>query len=328
MAILMSLATFGQTPLPPAPQPSGEDATVAAQHPEGLWPSEKLLGLLLARVADRMTERREMSDQLRREIRDAFVDRWSRFLNDNRAKLQPLGNEFLEMRLGLTPPDKKRVQDWAARTAPVFDAIKQQVRESREAVGSALDPVQRAKFAVESMAMEVGLQFAEMKLAQYESGRFDDVDFWQPHGMDREARREIRENRRKKRRAVVAEIRKNQPPVDQIEVELSAWEQFTADFIRIYDLDDAQRNAGLSCLSELTQRAEAHRNRYREEIERLERQIASRAADGPELAEIKEKLVSLYGPIDDMFAELKSRLGTIPTSAQRARVAEVQGAPE
>jgi hypothetical protein len=323
MAILVVLAAFGQTPTDDEPRDAG--AEVATKSADGLWPSEKILGLLLARVSDQMTERYGLSEARQEEVREAFVDRWSSYLNENRDKLQPLANEFLEMRLGLTPPDKDRVREWAGRTGPIFDEIKRHVRESRDAVGKALDAGQRAKFVAESMAMEVGLQFAEMKLAQYEAGRFDDVDFWQPHGMDREARKKIRKDRRQRRRAAVAEIRKNQPPIDQIEAELTAWEAFTDDFMRIYDLDDGQRNAALSCLSELSERAKAHSDRYREDIARLEKRIAAGTASGKELDDIKEQLVSLYGPIDDMFGELKNRLGRLPTSEQRARVAEVQG---
>ncbi len=323
MLISMMLAAIGQT-TPPVAKPDGK-VIAAAKAPEGLWPSEKLLGLLLARVADQVTDRYGLPEDRRGDVREAFVNRWSGFLNDHRGQIQPLANEFLEMRLGLTPPDKTRVQEWAERTGPLFDEIKRQVRDSRMAVGETLEPGERTKFAAESMAMEVGLQFVEMKLSEYASGHFDEVDFWQPYGMDREAKQELRDNRRTKRRAAVAEIRRTQPPVDQVGIELSLWEVFTVDFIRIYDLDEGQRSAARSCLSELSERARSHRDRYRDEILRLERQIAGEKSTESELVEIQEKLVSLYGPIDEMFSELKNRLGRIPTSHQRARVSEVQG---
>jgi len=324
MVILISLATQTGSP-PPANQPSLEQSTQqTAGHPGGIWPNPKLLELLLARAADQMTERHKMSPETRREVREAFVDRWSTFLNTNRSELQPLLNEFLELRLELTPPDKKRVQQWAHRMTPIFEKIKQQVRESRKDLRASLKPDQQARFAAETMAMEVGLEFAEMKLAQYESGQFEDVDFWKPHGMDRKARRKLRETRRKKRREAVAKIRSLQPPIDQIENELSAWAQFTADFIRIYDLDASQRNAALSCLNELTERAKSHRRRHLDEIQRLEQRIASEKKSKKELAAIKEQLITLYGPIDEMFEELKSRLENIPTSEQRDRVAKVR----
>lgn len=324
IAVFAMMAGLAQTPLPEAQNQGGGEVAVKAERSDGLWPSEKLLGLMLARIADQMTERYGMPEKRREEVRDAFVNRWSVFLDQNRDRLEPLANEFLEMRLELTPPDKKRVQEWAGRTRPVFERIEREVRASQESVGGALDPAQRAKFVAESLAMEVGLQFAKTKLAQYEAGEFEDVDFWQPHGMDRDARQRIRKARREERRAIVEAIRENQPPVDQIRVELSAWEQFTRDFIRIYDLDEGQRTAALSCLKELTDRANSHRDRHRGEIERLEKRISLETATHVELNETKEKLVSLYGPIDEMFLELKSRLETLPTSDQRARVLKVR----
>lgn len=109
---------------------------------------------------------------------------------------------------------------------------------------------------------------------------------------------------------------------DQVVVELGRWDKYVEEFIRIYDLDEGQRTAALSCLSELKQRAIDHRDRHREEIAALEHRIHNNTGTDEELAEIKQELTRLYGPIDDTFSELKRRIELIPTTEQRARVAE------
>ena len=46
-----------------------------------------------------------------------------------------------------------------------------------------------------------------------------------------------------------------------------------------------------------------------EEIVRLEQRIQSNRGTEEELAEIKKQLMELYGPIDDLFKDLKRRIG-------------------
>ncbi|MCH7995262.1 MAG: hypothetical protein IIB57_12575, partial [Planctomycetes bacterium] len=98
-----------------------------------------------------------------------------------------------------------------------------------------------------------------------------------------------------------------------------------------YDLDDGQKGAARSILTDLSDRALAHRDRNRAEIDALEHKIAAHAerTDAPHtgssdgataLAQLEAQLVKLYGPIDRMFEELETRLDAIPTQAQRQRV--------
>ena len=109
---------------------------------------------------------------------------------------------------------------------------------------------------------------------------------------------------------------------DQIALEVVAWERYVEEFIRIYGLDEGQRTAVLSCLSELKQRAIAHRDKRRDDIATLELRISNFTGSDEELAGLKEQLTELYGPIDDMFQELKARIEQIPTARQRAEAAQ------
>jgi hypothetical protein len=314
------LVPMASEPLPAATGVAESPAEPAP--PEGLWPSPKLLNLMLVRWAEETCADYELDDPQRAQVRGEVVAQWSGFLTENRSVLQPLANEFIEMRMTLEPPSKEQVQAWADRALPVFEKTRDQIRESHDEFRKVLRPMQRAKFEVDALQMSAGMAIAEQKLKEWKQGEFDKDVFWEPLPAERRARREERRRRRTEPDpTAVAESPKT--PVDQIAAELDSWEKYVADFVQLFHLDEGQRTAALSCLSELRERAIAHRERRREEIARLEYRIQNNTAtsDAP-LDDLKKQLRELYGPIDDMFKELQTRLEQIPTADQRAAAVE------
>ncbi len=326
-----ALILFAILPVPMASDPPRTATGVAESPaepapPEGLWPSPKLLNLMLLRWAEETCAEYDLDDPQRVKVCDDLVEQWSGFLAENRSVIQPLANEFIEMRMTLEPPSKERVHAWAERALPVFEKTRDQIRESHDEFRKVLRPMQRAKFEVDALQMSAGMAIAEQKLKEWKQGEFDKDVFWEPLPAERRARREERREERRRRRTepdptAVAEPPKT--PVDQIAAELDSWEKYVADFVQLFHLDEGQRTAALSCLSELRERAIAHRERRREEIARLEYRIQNNTAtpDAP-LDELKKQLSELYGPIDDIFKELQTRLEQIPTADQRAAAAE------
>lgn len=280
---------------------------------EGLWPSPKLLNLMLLRWAEETCAQYNLDDEQRAKVRDAALKRFEGFLTENRSQIQPLANEFIEMRMAIEPPSKERVQSWAERASPVFEKTRNQIRESHDEFRKVLRPVQRAKFEVDALQMSAGMAIAEQKLNEWKSGEFDKTDFWEP--LSAERREERRKRRTEREETVEPELPK--APVDQIAAELDRWEKYVVDFIQMFNLDEGQRTSALSCLSELKERALAHRDRRREDIARLEYRIEHNTAGDASLDELKKQLSELYGPIDDMFKELQSRLNNLPTNQQR-----------
>lgn len=258
----------------------------------------------------------------RTKVEEVVVKRWSSFFNENRAQIQPLANEFIELRMELKPPPKDRVQDWAKRAMPVFERFRSQINDSSAEIRELLEPLDRAKFDLEAMAFAAGMTLAEHKLKKWESGEFDAREFWMPTPAERRKMREERRRQRAARKGKTIVEEPEQVEEDQIALELAAWDKYVEEFLRLYDIDEAQRTTALSCLSELKQRATAHRDLRREDIAKLEKRIKNHTGSKEDLAEIKKQLSELYGPIDDMFKELKGRLAHIPTAEQRAKVAE------
>ena len=321
-AFFASAPAFGQQPDERA-EPGETSANAAAEIEQGLWPSQNLMRLMLTRWAEDAAYEYDLDDQQREKTRKAIVQRWTKFLNEHREEIQPLANEFLEMRMEITPPEKDHVQDWARRAKPLFDKAAKNIEEGTSKYREVLRPDQRIKFEIDALQMKVGVGIAQQKFVQWEKGEFEPDDFWEPIGPARDARRDERRKRRREREAQEAEREQKRKAVDEqladpIDAEMDAWQRYVADFISSYGLDSGQRSTVLSCLTELRDRAIAHRNRHREEITRLEERIASNTGTDSELAEIKDQLTRLYGPIDEMFKELQTRIEQVPTGDQRA----------
>lgn len=309
----------------PATGPKSQTASTATPRrldADGLWPSPKLTELMLARWTDRMCELYEMDEAQRVKARETVVNRWGKFLDENRSTLKPLINEFLEMRMELRPPSKERVQDWAERAQPAFEQFREQVNEGTGEFRKLLDPNQQAKFQVQALQLEVGMKIAERQLKKWRAGEIDVDDIWEPTGQEGRRRRAERRQRRNAKADEVEAPVSEAVETDQITIELHAWDKYVETFIHVYDLDEGQRTAVRSCLSELKQRALVHRGRRREDIARLEYRIQNYTGSDEERAELEKQLAELYGPIDEMFKELERRIERVPTEAQRAAVAE------
>lgn len=328
MLVILAQLAFAlfitQTPTDPG---KAADGVVVESHSdavpaEGLWPSPKLLNLMLHRWVEESCEEYDLDDNQRAKVREAAVRRFETFLTENRKQIQPLANEFIEMRMALEPPSKERVRAWAERALPVFEKTRDQIRESNDEFRKVLHPSQRAKFEVDALQVSAGMAVAEQKLKGWKDGEFDKAVFWEPPPA---ARREHREKRRRPaEREQATEPESSKTPVDQIVIELDGWEKYVSDFIQSFDLDEGQRATALSCLSELKERALAHRDRRREDIARLEYRIEHNTAGETRLDELSKQLSELYGPIDDMFEELQTRLDKVPTARQRAAAAKKQ----
>jgi hypothetical protein len=324
MLMPLTLIVLAATPAQTTTVPSEANSVVAntpadAAPVDGLWPSPKLLNLMLQRWAEEACEEYDLDGDQRAKVREATVKRFESFLTENRSRIQPLANEFIEMRMDLEPPSKERVQAWADRALPVFEKSRDQIRESNDEFRKVLRPMQRAKFEVDALQMSAGMAIAEHKLKGWKEGEFDKDVFWEPSPAGRRQRREESRNRRTEHEQS-AETASPKMPVDQVVAELDRWEKYVADFVQMFNLDEGQRIAALSCLSELKDRAVAHRDRRREDIARLEYRIERKTVTDVPLDDLKKQLSELYGPIDDMFKELQTRLDQIPTALQREAV--------
>lgn len=309
---------------------SAGDLSQDKHRTEGIWPSEKLIRSVLIRWADDMSDRFELDGESREQIRKLTLDRWGRFLKENREGLQPLLNEMLEMRLAVEPPSPEEVSRWATSAMPMFRRMEVQAREATAEFRDIIPPEQSARFEAEAVQLGLGLQAAAQRLEQWKKGEFEPTEVWSPRRHQRQSRTEERvadeqpegsSAHAEEGTAKTGSTGEDQPP-DQIAEELHRWDKFVRDTIQSYDFDKAQQAAAQSFLSELKGRALAHRDRHKEEIAELERRIHHNPGTDEAVAEIKKDLTELYGPIDEMFKELKARVESLATTDQKIRAAE------
>ncbi len=308
--------------------PTVPEKPVESEKPlDGIWPTPKLMKSVLKRWARQVGDRYELDADQQAHVDRAVVDRWTGFLTEHRKTIQPIFNEFLELRMEVEPPAKDSVVAWAQQSEQAFDMVRKELALATQDVREVLTARQRIKFEVDMLAFGSALELAKQRLERFKQGDFEPQEFWTPTATQRRKRREKRSRQReinadRSASAIGKSVETQQPPTDQIMLELNRWQAYVTEFISLYELDEGQRNAAISYLRELSQRALDHRNRYHDDIEKLEQRIAENTSEGLALEQINKDLTKLYGPIDDMFAELQARLNNIPTANQRAKAAK------
>lgn len=352
--ILAALPAFGWTQEPDQGSTTNRPQTIASDPAQpgkadqgpasspgrggeavGLWPSPKLMRLVLIRWADDLSARYELDEDQKGRVRELVVKHWQPFFDERRADIQPLVNEFLEMRLGLEPPTADQISSWGARATPTLAEFRRQLDGGAEQFREILTPQQRAKFELDMLVYKAGAEFLDVKLQDWRRGEYDAGEVWSAPGERRRRRAQ-----RRAARVLAADqdasdagrstgkmgkkIAIGEPP-DQIALEVDAWTKYAENFSRVFQLDSAQTTSVVSVLGELRQRALAHRDRHREEIAALERRIAEFSGDDKALEALREELTKLYGPVDEMFQELKQRVEMVPTAGQRAAARKEDG---
>ena len=100
-------------------------------------------------------------------------------------------------------------------------------------------------------------------------------------------------------------------------VTVGAWDAYVAQFVAQFSLDDAQRLAAGSVLVDVKARAEQYSKAHAVELQAATREITQ--ATKEQRKSIMDDKAELMQPLNDLFAELKSRLEQIPTEAQRSQ---------
>jgi hypothetical protein len=256
-----------------------------------------------------------------------MLDRWPAFFDDNRAEMQPLVNEYLELRMGVEPPTADQVAKWAARAMPVLDRIRDEIEDAQQQAIDLLDSNQRQQFEAQRGRTAAAMTMAEGMLKQWSVGSFRVQDVWdEPKGAQRGAQRHG---------ALDDQPGRAEPPLDRgaalpdsqaptrVDRELREWERYVADFCDRYELDRSQRNAADSILREMLSRADDHVRLHRERILAVEQAIESPLEQ--DQAGVEKELDEVYGPIDAMFRELDERIHRLPTEGQLWRVQLEEG---
>lgn len=111
------------------------------------------------------------------------------------------------------------------------------------------------------------------------------------------------------KREAAEDVRAAAPPPP-----LHPWEKYVREFITRYELSDGQSNAALAMLKDVQGRAG--------QVEKLQADRVAAANAIRDGDARKKALAELNKPYDDLFGELKRRLDSLLTAAQRAKSGE------
>ena len=288
------------------PQPAATTQPTDNALTDGYWPDQALVNGLLHRWANAAAEAYSLSPQQREQLHTQLRERGAEFLRINRTELQPLLREYLEARASGRVPSAEAASSWARKAIPQLEALRKSVSEGAEEFSKLLDERQRARLQADQARLETRFEGIRDRLWWWEQGSFEPQDW-----------RQLTQPADPKDHAADTQT----PPTDELETEMAAWDRYVRLFVKRYNLDDTQRSAAESILTELKDRARAHHHRHRLRIAAME-ELIRRPELGGTPAEIEKMIVELYGPIDAMFAELQRRLERIPTRGQRRKAEE------
>lgn len=287
-----------------------EGKTAATLQPvagEGYWPPENMVESLLRRWAAAAAEIYDLTPDQHEKLKTQLLERWPKFLRENRMDLQPLLNEHLQARIAGGSPEAKAMQTWACRALPQLEKFSRCIADGNDEFAALLTERQRSKFEADRSKLNADMESYQARLQSWERGHFQERE-WQD--MTRHAEPATEPGAPKP--ASKAD------PADEFDLEMVAWDQFVRAFIKEHDLDDGQRKAAESILLEMKTKARDHYRACRVRIAVLE-ELIRHPKLGTTEAEIEAELIQLYGPIDDMFRQLERRLRRIPTQAQKRR---------
>jgi hypothetical protein len=344
-------------------EPAAPERATEVPSEGGFWPTPKMV----ERVIDRITEEGigtytfdEIQLDQTREILKRRVPQW---MQENRAEIMTLMNQWFEALLDEEPPTAEDVAKWAERVLPVVQSFEQEVVGITDEMREFLNEDQVTVLEGELAAFHIGIQFATNKVRDWADGQFDPEVDWPGGSREDEADQAERDAEIAAARARENEIARREgrplpfpeggpvsaesPPVPVEPVppaptatpatpsakpeKADEWTKYVDEFIRKYDLNDDQQSKARSALKT----AQTNRDNYlkkkktvRElaEIEKLATELkdATDEESRKKLTEVEERRRKLHEPVENEFNRLKRKLDDLPTREQRRRVKETE----
>jgi hypothetical protein len=319
---------------------------------EGFWPTKLMMERIFERVADEMASNYEMDDDQRDRTASLFKGRLARFLEKNRPEIQSLMNEFFEVQLHNQAPSPQAVATWSQRVLPLLDDLKGVVEDMTEGMREYFTDDQVTKLEGELAAFHTGLTIASAKLGTWAAGQYDPEREWFAPGPGRE-RMQRDEAAKMEAQMADAQQQAERTAADEAAAhgntsvavgepqerpaDLPArngaspgsapasrpslkddWTIYTEDFVRRYDLEPEQEQKARSFLRSQQFERDRYLQRKSIEIDKVTQKALDSTSED-DRAQAKEEADRLQAPVERMFQQLKDKLNTVPTRAQRSR---------
>jgi hypothetical protein len=290
----------------------------------GFWPTQRLMEFWMHRVADDMAGRYEFDEDQLYLTREALKEHIPRFLNENRAQIQTLVNQFLEAQFADEAPDVDHVADWAQRALPLIHKFEDVVDDLTVDMREYLTEDQVIIMEGEHAAFRTGWGLITNKVAVWSEGGFDPETEWpRSPGHRSEVKRE--EERRAQaemeaaRQEAIAHAREGQTANAKHAssgTRKDPWTRYVDEFVQRYHFNHEQSERAYRALESQLRKRDNYLQRKLPEMDQIEKRLKEATTD-QEREKVQAQLGKLNEPVDRMFQQLKDQLQKLPTRAQR-----------
>jgi hypothetical protein len=280
----------------------------------GFWPTERMTNRVIDRITGKMADEYDFDDSQLRLTREIFKARFPTFLNENRAEIQTLLNQYLEAILDDQPPAVEDVAYWAQRVQPLLAEFEEVCHEVGEGMREYLNEDQEVLLDAQVAAFQTGVRMAQNKLGVWAEGGYDPETEWIHRGGG-------------PRQSEGAEA-PGGPGEDEAEGQAQPgaktpkdeWTIYTEQFIERYQLNAEQKQKAYAFLRRQQEERDRYLRQKTDEMEEVTKRLQAATTEEERKAAVAQ-YDRLTAPVERMFERLKERLDTLPTRAQR-RAAE------
>jgi len=281
------------------------------QNQTGNMISDGLIKAMLKRSVYEMSYALDMDDEQIAELDKLVNKRWTTFFQKHRKELSPVVDRAMQAMYDPDLPSAKEAQDWADKSLKLHDTFTKEVEVGSQEIAKILNDEQRKEFKKLMLQFHSGLAYLKVELNKMSQGRLDQTS-WAKRRASRQKRRGRRQQ--ETRMPAAGELSLS---ADLIPISIDAWEKYVIKFVENYDLDEAQRQSATKMLTDVKKRAVVHVASRRDEIDKA--LVALKTTSQEERKEFMDAKKMLFQPLMDLFEELKTRLESIPTQAQRLK---------
>jgi len=288
------------------------------------WPRREMIARQIRRMAERVADRYEMDDEQYERLETQLMERWPRFLEDNKREIQGLVGDVIRGRMRGERPGPDEVRQFGDRLMPLFRKLRTNVEAGTTDFRHILRPEQRERFETDFNRARTGMKLAQTAIEDMQDGILD-PEGWSQRFRDAGLGPRRRRDRGERggpagpttRNVERRDERDATAPDHELEPSLSDWEKYVAGFIRRHGLDDGQTTSALAILQDLQARRDQYLHSVSDRVTLLERQLDS-TEDPQAQADIEKQLTDIDEPLDEMAEELHRRLKALLTAAQLA----------
>lgn len=327
----------------------GEPPHPGNMPPAGFWPTPKMMDGFINRITDELGRIYGFDEDQVWNTRDSIKARFPQWMQEHRAELQELTNQYLESVFADEPPTPEEVAEWAQRAKPLFQEFTTLVNETTEEMRTYMTDEQQVILDGQKAAMDVGVNYMQQRLSSWEKGGYDWETEWPQSEKFKRVERDRRQRlEREARQAEAIAMGQNPdagpvastaqpgaapdagPTPDKAAAPTARpgaatpkdeWAKYVEDFIRRYQLEADQQTKARQFLRDQQDLRDKYVRRKMDAIKAVEDKLKA-AQSEDERTKVQAELAELNRPIERYFERLKERLDTLPTRKQRQEAAK------